>query len=195
MERRSHETSGWTHETSFGAAAVLGAARAGPAQAEDLRHGLQGSEQRLHPAAAGRLQARRRRSCNVDLHFHGAAGIQRGGRKCRWCRTWSSAASTASPCRPATRRRWRACWSWPSSTTSPSSPSIPTCCRKTPACARPSSAPTTICSAPSSRKLTKQLKPKGGTVCIQSGAPASLNLNDRIQGIRDTLAGAPRTTR
>jgi ribose transport system substrate-binding protein len=37
--------------------------------------------------------------------------------------------------------------------------------------------------------LTKQLKPKGGTVCIQSGAPASLNLDDRIQGIRDTLAG------
>ena len=30
---------------------------------------------------------------------------------------------------------------------------------------------------------------KGGTVCIQSGAAASLNLNDRIQGIRDTLAG------
>src|SRR3954470_16740797 len=31
---------------------------------------------------------------------------------------------------------------------------------------------------------------KGGTVCIQSGAAASLNLNDRVQGIRDTLAGA-----
>ena len=30
---------------------------------------------------------------------------------------------------------------------------------------------------------------KGGTVCIQSGAPASLNLNDRVQGIRDTLGG------
>jgi ribose transport system substrate-binding protein len=30
----------------------------------------------------------------------------------------------------------------------------------------------------------------GGSVCIQSGAPASLNLNDRVQGIRDTLAGA-----
>jgi ribose transport system substrate-binding protein len=30
---------------------------------------------------------------------------------------------------------------------------------------------------------------KGGSVCIQSGAPASLNLNDRIQGIRDALAG------
>ena len=30
---------------------------------------------------------------------------------------------------------------------------------------------------------------KGGTVCIQSGAPASLNLNDRVQGIRDALAG------
>jgi ribose transport system substrate-binding protein len=38
-------------------------------------------------------------------------------------------------------------------------------------------------------ELTKQLKPSGGTVCIQSGAPASLNLDDRIQGIRDTLAG------
>ena len=33
---------------------------------------------------------------------------------------------------------------------------------------------------------------KGGTVCIQSGAPASLNLNDRVQGVRDTLAGASR---
>ena len=33
---------------------------------------------------------------------------------------------------------------------------------------------------------------KGGTVCIQSGAAASLNLNDRVQGIRDTLAGAPK---
>jgi ribose transport system substrate-binding protein len=33
---------------------------------------------------------------------------------------------------------------------------------------------------------------KGGTVCIQSGAPASLNLNDRVQGIRDTLGGAPK---
>lgn len=39
-------------------------------------------------------------------------------------------------------------------------------------------------------ELTKEMKPKGGTVCIQSGAPASLNLDDRIQGIRDTLAGA-----
>lgn len=36
-------------------------------------------------------------------------------------------------------------------------------------------------------------KKKGGTVCIQSGAPASLNLNERIQGIRDTLAGAPKS--
>lgn len=37
-----------------------------------------------------------------------------------------------------------------------------------------------------------QTKKSGGTVCIQSGAPASLNLNDRIQGIRDTLAGVDR---
>jgi ribose transport system substrate-binding protein len=41
-------------------------------------------------------------------------------------------------------------------------------------------------------QLTMQLKPHGGTVCIQSGAPASINLDDRIQGVRDTLAGAPR---
>jgi ribose transport system substrate-binding protein len=37
-------------------------------------------------------------------------------------------------------------------------------------------------------KAVQKVK-KGGSVCIQSGAPASLNLNDRIQGIRDTLAG------
>ncbi len=36
-------------------------------------------------------------------------------------------------------------------------------------------------------------KKNGGTVCIQSGAPASLNLNERVQGIRDTLAGAPKS--
>jgi ribose transport system substrate-binding protein len=44
-------------------------------------------------------------------------------------------------------------------------------------------------------ELAKQVlltKKSGGTVCIQSGAPASLNLNDRIQGIRDTLAGVDR---
>lgn len=35
-------------------------------------------------------------------------------------------------------------------------------------------------------------KTKGGTVCIQSGGTASLNLNDRIQGTRDTLAGVGR---
>jgi ribose transport system substrate-binding protein len=38
-------------------------------------------------------------------------------------------------------------------------------------------------------ELVLQTK-KGGTVCIQSGAPASLNLDERIQGIRDTLGGA-----
>jgi ribose transport system substrate-binding protein len=40
-------------------------------------------------------------------------------------------------------------------------------------------------------ELVQQTK-KGGTVCIQSGAPASLNLDDRIQGIRDTLGGSTR---
>lgn len=33
---------------------------------------------------------------------------------------------------------------------------------------------------------------KGGTVCIQSGAPASENLKARVQGIRDSLGGGTR---
>ncbi len=32
-------------------------------------------------------------------------------------------------------------------------------------------------------------KPKGGTICIQSGGAAAANHNERMQGIRDTLAG------
>jgi ribose transport system substrate-binding protein len=40
-------------------------------------------------------------------------------------------------------------------------------------------------------KLVAQIKPKGGTICIQSGGAAAANHNERMQGIRDTLAGAP----
>src|SRR5438128_8162715 len=39
-------------------------------------------------------------------------------------------------------------------------------------------------------KLAMQVKPKGGTICIQSGGAAAANHNERMQGIRDTLAGA-----
>src|ERR687889_1457941 len=38
-------------------------------------------------------------------------------------------------------------------------------------------------------KLAQQLKPQGGTICIQSGGAAAANHNERMQGIRDTLAG------
>ena len=38
-------------------------------------------------------------------------------------------------------------------------------------------------------KLAMAVKPKGGTVCIQSGGAAAANHNERMQGIRDTLAG------
>ena len=38
-------------------------------------------------------------------------------------------------------------------------------------------------------KLAMQIKPKGGTVCIQSGGAAAANHNERMQGVRDTLAG------
>ena len=39
-------------------------------------------------------------------------------------------------------------------------------------------------------KQVMQIKPKGGTICIQSGGAAAANHNERMQGIRDTLAGA-----
>ena len=39
-------------------------------------------------------------------------------------------------------------------------------------------------------QLTMSLKPEGGIICIQSGGPQAANLNQRIQGIRDTLAGS-----
>ena len=39
-------------------------------------------------------------------------------------------------------------------------------------------------------KLAQQIKPKGGTICIQSGGAAAANHNERMQGIRDTLSGA-----
>jgi ribose transport system substrate-binding protein len=38
-------------------------------------------------------------------------------------------------------------------------------------------------------KIVQKLKPQGGTVCIQSGGPAAANHNERMKGIRDTLAG------
>ena len=38
-------------------------------------------------------------------------------------------------------------------------------------------------------KLAQQLKPQGGTICLQSGGAAAANHNERLQGIRDTLAG------
>ena len=39
-------------------------------------------------------------------------------------------------------------------------------------------------------KVVQQLKPKGGTICIQSGGAAAANHNERMQGIRDTLRGS-----
>jgi ribose transport system substrate-binding protein len=43
-------------------------------------------------------------------------------------------------------------------------------------------------------KLAQEIKPEGGTVCIQSGGAAAANHNERMQGIRDTLAGVTGTT-
>jgi ribose transport system substrate-binding protein len=41
-------------------------------------------------------------------------------------------------------------------------------------------------------KLAQKIKPSGGTICIQSGGAAAANHNERMQGIRDTLAGVAR---
>jgi len=38
-------------------------------------------------------------------------------------------------------------------------------------------------------KVVQGIKPKGGTICIQSGGAAADNHNQRMQGIRDTLSG------
>lgn len=38
-------------------------------------------------------------------------------------------------------------------------------------------------------KVVMKIKPKGGTLCIQSGGAAAANHNERIQGVRDTLTG------
>ena len=38
-------------------------------------------------------------------------------------------------------------------------------------------------------KRVQELKPDGGTICIQSGGAAAANHNERMKGIRDTLAG------
>jgi ribose transport system substrate-binding protein len=42
-------------------------------------------------------------------------------------------------------------------------------------------------------KLVMKAKPKGGTVCIQSGGAAAANHKERMQGIRDTLGGKSNT--
>lgn len=42
-------------------------------------------------------------------------------------------------------------------------------------------------------KMVQKIKPHGGTICIQSGGAAAANHNERMQGIRDTLAGRPMT--
>ena len=38
-------------------------------------------------------------------------------------------------------------------------------------------------------RLLRELKPEGGSLCIQSGGAAAMNHNERMQGLRDTLAG------
>ena len=38
-------------------------------------------------------------------------------------------------------------------------------------------------------KLTLRMKPRGGSLCLQTGGAAAANHNERLQGIRDTLSG------
>ncbi|MEM7024260.1 MAG: sugar-binding protein [Pseudomonadota bacterium] len=43
-------------------------------------------------------------------------------------------------------------------------------------------------------KIVQEIKPDGGSICIQSGGAAAANHNERMQGIRDTLSGKSGTT-
>ena len=43
-------------------------------------------------------------------------------------------------------------------------------------------------------KIARRLKPAGGGLCLQTGGAAAANHNERLQGIRDTLAGRVGTT-
>jgi ribose transport system substrate-binding protein len=43
-------------------------------------------------------------------------------------------------------------------------------------------------------KIAQDLQPNGGSICLQTGGAAAANHNERLQGIRDTLAGASGTT-
>ncbi len=38
-------------------------------------------------------------------------------------------------------------------------------------------------------KLTMKMKPRGGSLCLQTGGASAANHNERLQGIRDTLSG------
>ena len=42
-------------------------------------------------------------------------------------------------------------------------------------------------------RIVQEIKPDGGTICIQSGGAAAANHNERMQGIRDVLAGVSGT--
>ena len=44
-------------------------------------------------------------------------------------------------------------------------------------------------------KYLQELKPDGGTVCMQLGNVAANNINERAAGFRDTIAGAMKTER
>jgi len=43
-------------------------------------------------------------------------------------------------------------------------------------------------------QIARQLKPGGGSVCLQTGGAAAANHNERLQGIRDTLGNLSGTT-
>ena len=43
-------------------------------------------------------------------------------------------------------------------------------------------------------KIAQKMKPSGGKICLQTGGASAANHNERLQGIRDTLAGRTGTT-
>ena len=177
-----------TAAVAFGALTV---ARVGSAGEVHLRAGAQEHEQPVLRPGPRRLQEGRSRirTAHSNACISAPASMAAATSRCRSCRTWSPRRSTASRWRRPTPRPWRSRSRRPRMPASRCSPGTPTCCPRTRTCASPISARTTTRSAPTSPRSPWQIKPKGGTICIQSGGAAAANHNERMQGIRDTLSG------
>ena len=156
-----------------------------------LRFGAEEHEQPVLRSGARRLQEGR---SGIEGRLSNAcisapANTAAATSKCRSCRISSPRRSTALPCRRPMPRPWPWRCKRPRMPAFPFSPGTPTCCLTARICALAYIGTHNYEIGVNLAKLAMQIKPKGGTVCIQSGGAAAANHNERMQGIRDTLSG------